>query len=846
VITIVAKDNKGQESTFTATVHVKVDKLPTVKDVSVVIGNKTIIAENDTSTSVVFAEIPESGMLTFTATDDIGLQSYTVYVNDVPWYYQGVIGSGLQISKTIEIPVEEGENQIEIKAVDKSGQEALYSFVVVITLDTTAPAISDVTLGGKTINEDEENYLSADSVADWTLSFKATDNVEVTDVVVQIDGTELTGPSVVEGDVYSYTLSALDPGEYLITITVEDAAGNKDEFSFTLIVDNEKPTLVSLKAIDTNGDEVTAVDGQLQWEFGHAVATIEAVVSESVEIVDEALAVVYMLRGETPVRYGTFVLDSSDPTKIIITPDEGNETAGELGTFTFKVEAGVVKDLAGNTNDEITIVLVVEDGEAPAISDVTLGDVTVSDENETVTLGFTSVAGTTLSFKATDNVEVTDVVVQIGTATYAITPVEGDVYSYTLSALDPGEYLITITVEDAAGNKDEFSFTLVVEDDEAPAISDVTLGDVTVSDENETVTLGFTSVAGTTLSFKATDNVEVTDVVVQIGTATYAITPVEGDVYSHVLSALDPGEYLITITVEDAAGNKDEFSFTLVVEDDEAPAISDVTLGDVTVSDENETVTLGFTSVAGTTLSFKATDNVEVTDVVVQIGTATYAITPVEGDVYSHVLSALDPGEYLITITVEDAAGNKDEFSFTLVVEDDEAPAISDVTLGDVTVSDENETVTLGFTSVAGTTLSFKATDNVEVTDVVVQIGTATYAITPVEGDVYSHVLSALDPGEYLITITVEDAAGNKDEFSFTLVVEDDEAPAISDVTLGDVTVSDENETVTLGFTSVAGTTLSFKATDNVEVTDVVVQIGTATYAITPVEGTFIAMCCQH
>jgi len=143
VITIVAKDNKGQESTFTATVHVKVDKLPTVKDVSVVIGNKTIIAENDTSTSVVFAEIPESGMLTFTATDDIGLQSYTVYVNDVPWYYQGVIGSGLQISKTIEIPVEEGENQIEIKAVDKSGQEALYSFVVVITLDTTAPAVEE-------------------------------------------------------------------------------------------------------------------------------------------------------------------------------------------------------------------------------------------------------------------------------------------------------------------------------------------------------------------------------------------------------------------------------------------------------------------------------------------------------------------------------------------------------------------------------------------------------------------------------------------------------------------------------------------------------------------------------
>jgi len=78
-----------------------------------------------------------------------------------------------------------------------------------------------------------------------------------------------------------------------------------------------------------------------------------------------------------------------------------------------------------------------------------------------MTLSASSVEGASLSFAATDNVGVTYAEVKIGTATHELTKEEG-VYSYTFEALAAGDYEIVITVKDAAGNENTFSFTLVV------------------------------------------------------------------------------------------------------------------------------------------------------------------------------------------------------------------------------------------------------------------------------------------------------------------------------------------------------------------------------------------------
>ena len=137
--------------------------------------------------------------------------------------------------------------------------------------------------------------------------------------------------------------------------------------------DTTPPTLKSLTAyIGETPVPATKVGEQwtLEWTVGETVTKIEAIASEPITLaVDLADAVVRMSGEgwdpktgnvvEIDAVYGTITVDETDPTKtrLIITPNPGNETAGLEGTFTFTVAEGVVEDLAGNPNAEISVIL---------------------------------------------------------------------------------------------------------------------------------------------------------------------------------------------------------------------------------------------------------------------------------------------------------------------------------------------------------------------------------------------------------------------------------------------------------------------------------------------------------
>jgi hypothetical protein len=82
-------------------------------------------------------------------------------------------------------------------------------------------------------------------------------------------------------------------------------------------------------------------------------------------------------------------LTKDDPTKIIITPNSGNETAGLAGTFTFTVAEGVIEDLAGNKNAAVSITLNVQEADttAPTLVSLTayVGEETRVAEDNTLT-----------------------------------------------------------------------------------------------------------------------------------------------------------------------------------------------------------------------------------------------------------------------------------------------------------------------------------------------------------------------------------------------------------------------------------------------------------------------------
>lgn len=148
----------------------------------------------------------------------------------------------------------------------------------------------------------------------------------------------------------------VEKGKYQLVVKSGDETNRNQE-----IWVDAPPTLVSLTAYV--GEETrVAEDNTLNWTVGETVTKIEAAASEPVRIVDGAEAVVTMSGGTIPegTVYGTIAVDETDNTKLIITPNSGNETAGLAGTFTFTVAEGVIEDLAGNKNAEVSITLNVQ------------------------------------------------------------------------------------------------------------------------------------------------------------------------------------------------------------------------------------------------------------------------------------------------------------------------------------------------------------------------------------------------------------------------------------------------------------------------------------------------------
>lgn len=102
---------------------------------------------------------------------------------------------------------------------------------------------------------------------------------------------------------------------------------------------------------------VEPVEGVLTVAQGSVTSSIRVGMSEPVIL--SGTPVVMMTLPDGDHEYGGITLDPQDTTNktLIITPNGSNGTAGLVGTFTFTVAAGSVKDAAGNGNEETTFTL---------------------------------------------------------------------------------------------------------------------------------------------------------------------------------------------------------------------------------------------------------------------------------------------------------------------------------------------------------------------------------------------------------------------------------------------------------------------------------------------------------
>ncbi|KNC17650.1 hypothetical protein AC790_01395 [Pantoea sp. RIT-PI-b] len=674
-------------------------------------------------------------------------------------------GSDGNWSFTPTEPLSEGQHNLSTTVTDPAGNVGPASSVVIVIVDTTAPAVaSDLQLS----NDGSGTLVPiADGGTTNDLTPVLSGRAEPGSIVTIIDGTSVLGSVAVGNDGnWSFTSPALDPGAHSLTTTVTDAAGNTGAAStpltFTLDVTTPPaPGGVQLSN-DTSGTPVPINSG---------AATNDA----------------------TPVLSGTAAEGStitvSDGGTVL-----GTVTVGSGGEWSFTTPAlnegnhsltATVTSPAGNTSAPSTPIVVTVDITPPAAATglqlsnndgatplpIAAGGTT---NDTTPALSGTAEAGSIVTVR-----DGTDI---IGSATvgsdgsWSVTP------SQPLAA---GEHTLTATVTDPAGNVGPTSTPITVNIDttQPPAAGDVALnndnGGTPVPITSGGATNDTTPVISGTAAAGST--VTVLDGTTVLGTVTVG----SGGTWSFTTPALSEGAHSLTTTVTSPAGNVSDPSTAIAFTVDTQPPATSTGLqlsndGGTTIAaggiTNDNTPILRGTAEAGSTVTVR--------DGTTVLGTAT---ADTDGNWSFTPATALGEGAHSLTTTVTDPAGNSSGASTPIAFTVDTTPpaAATDLQLSNDSSGTAVPIDTGGRTNDTTPVLSGSAEAGsvVTVSDNGAVLGSTTVGT---DGKWSFTPTTPLDAGGHSLTTTVTDTAGNVGPASpaVTVTIDTEAPPAATDVEL--------------------------------------------------------------
>ncbi len=392
---------------------------------------------------------------------------------------------------------------------------------------------------------------TVDLNSSWTdAGATATDNLD--------DNATVTANIQATGAVDITTL-----GQYTITYTVSDAAGNVATATRTVTVSlGASPVITITPGTDT-------IEAGSQWVDAGATAT-----------------------------------DAEDGSVSVTTT--GSVDTNTAGTYTITYSA---TDSVGNTTTANRVVTVTADVTAPVITVMTGNDSIEAGTQQWVDAGAT----------ATDNLDTSVNIVTSGTVNSNV----------------PGQYIITYTATDAAGNTASVTRTVTVTDLTPPVIL-VTTGTDTLEVGTQWTDAGATAV-------------DALDGVITVNVSGTVNTSIAGD-------------YIITYTATDAAGNTATQTRTVTVTADTTAPVITLTGGAMELvvgSDFND-------------LGAVCSDNLD----------ADKAIST------SDSVDTNTVGTYVVTYTCEDSAGNAaDAVTRTVVVKPDDTNKDSNAVIAGCSMS---------------------------------------------------------------------------------------------------------------------------------------------------------------
>ncbi|QHJ13932.1 hypothetical protein FX988_04213 [Paraglaciecola mesophila] len=726
----------------------------------------------------------------------------------------------------VDVPsaLEEGSYTVAATVADAAGNPASANDTG--SVDTQAPTL--------TVDAPDN---SNDATPTITGTTNEPENATVSILVTDANGVEQTLSATVQAN-GSYSVDVpndLAEGNYSVSATITDAAGNPANASDTGSVDTQAPTL-TVDAPDNSNDATPTITGTTNEPENATVsilvtdangveqtlsATVQANGSYSVDVPNDLAegnytvsATITDTAGNSTTETDTGSVDTIAPTLTVEAPDNSNDATPTItGNTNAPVGATVTITVTGSDSAVQTLTATVqpdgsyhvdvpsalEEGSYTVAATVADAAGNPASANDT---GSVDTQAPTLTVDAPDNSNdatptITGTTNEPENATVSILVTDANGVEQTLSAtvqangsysvdvpndLAEGNYSVSATITDAAGNPASASDTGSV-DTQAPTLT------VDAPDNSNDAT---PTISGTTNEPEnATVSILVTDAN-GIEQTLSATVQANGSYSVDVPNDLAEGNYTVSATITDTAGNSttetdsgsvDTIAPTLTVE---APDNS---------SDATPTITGNTNAPVGATVTITVTGS----DSAVQTLTAT--VQP-DGSYHVDVPSALEEGSYTVAATVADAAGNPASANDTGSV-DTQAPTLT------VDAPDNSNDAT---PTITGTTNEPEnATVSILVTDAngVEQTLSAT---VQANGSYSVDVPNDLAEGTYNVTATISDNAGNETSVSEAGSV--DTVPPSLVINAPDNT-NDTTPTITGSTDVTPGSTVSITLTDS-------------------------------
>ena len=627
--------------------------------------------------------------------------------------------------------LKDGDASVQVSVTNVNGNSA--SAGREYSVDATAPTVTiDTVAGDNVINGSE-------AAAGVAISGTTTAEVGQT-VTVNLGGNSYTA-QVQQGGVWSINvpaadLSTLADNDYTVQVSVSDAAGNPGSAGKAITLDTTPPT-VSFNVV-AGDDVINSVE--------HGQAQVVSGTATGASVGDKLVITI----GSN--QYTTTV-DASGKWSVGVPASDISALTD--GTVTL---SATITDSAGNSSTQTHDVVVNTASVALTVNTLSGDDVINAAE---------AGASLVINGSSAQFANGTQVTITLNGKSYTATIQSDGSWTTTVPAADVGtladgaSYQVSVSAQDSAGNSASATHTISV-DTTAPVISVNTLsGDdvLNAAEAQQPLTVHGSS------SAEAGQTVTVT-----LGGKTYtALVANDGtwtlDVPAADLANLSEGALTVTASVNDKAGNNGQTTHTLTV-DTVAPAVTISTVADDDIVNNAE-------QLAGQTISGTTTAEQGQTVTVSFNGHSYQATVAANGSwsvfVPGRDFLGLSDGDYTITATVSDKAGNPGSATHDVTLNGD-VPTIAINTFAQddiVNAAEHGTPLVISGTTDAPTGQTVTITLNGKTYTATVQNdGTWSYTVGSAD------VTALADGGSYVINAQVSNAIGNSASDNHTVTVD--------------------------------------------------------------------------